>query len=558
MKEKSAVALRQIIFSFLIKKRAKIGKVDFFAYICQLITKQPVQGTHMSVIDQKRIAKNTLLLYVRMGLIMLISLYTSRVVLDALGEVDYGLYSAVGGVVVMFSFLSNTMSTACQRFFSFELGKENYEQLRRVFSQSLVIFFLIMLIVLLLSETAGLWFVNQKMKLAGREEAVQWVFQCAVVGFVFQIMRTPYMGMIIAREKMKVFAYISIFEAVGALVVAILLAHSASDRLKLYAMLMLSIQFVTTLFYVLYCRIFYRECKPTWQFQTGSFGHIFSFTGWEMIGSLAGVCKQYGVNVLINMFFGPVLNTPRGLAQKVYMTFVQLQTNFFMAVKPQLIKSYAVGEKKEMQKLLFQSTRLTYYLLLIVSVPLILETPMILDVWLKNVPELTVLFTRLILINALIDTFSNPLATAIQATGKNKWYQIGMGATLLAIIPVAYVGYKWLKWPVESVFIISIVFSFLAQFVRFYFVRKQVSVDTRLFLKEVVGVILVVTALCFLLPMLLQLVWSERTFWQSILVICFSILCTAVVVYVIGITRTERKHLIHFIVNKYKLIVCKQ
>lgn len=510
----------------------------------------------MSVVDQKRIARNTLLLYIRMGLVMLVGLYTSRVVLDVLGEVDNGIYNAIGGVVVMFSFLSTTMSTACQRFFSFELGKEDFNGLRAVFSQSLVIFLGLVLLVVVLGETAGLWFVENKMQMAGRDEAARWVYHCSVAGFIFLLMRTPYMGMIIAREKMKVFAYISVFEALGALAVAIALQHYGTDKLKLYALLMLCLQALTAMAYWLYCRVFYRECRFTLRWGGKPVGNLFRFTGWEMMGTLAGTCKTGGVSILINMFFGPILNTPRALAQKVYMTIAQLQTNFYMAVRPQIIKSYAVGAMDEMEKLLFQSTRLTYYLLLIIAVPLMVETPFILDLWLKDVPAHTVFFTRLLLVGGLIDSFGSPLGAAVQATGQNKRYQIGVGLTLLAILPCTYVAYKVLHLGVEWAFYFTIFFSFIAQLVRADCVRRQTGINMRRFAREVVAVVVVVTLLSFALPLCFRefafpaLTAHCPSLILTLLSIFISILWTAVLVYVIGITSSERRHLLDYLKEK--------
>lgn len=500
-----------------------------------------------TVVDQKRITRNTLMLYFRMGLMMLVGLYTSRVVLDALGETDYGIYSAVGGIVVMFSFLSNTMSTACQRFFSFELGRGDFEKLRMRFTQSLLVFAVIVAIVIILSEIGGTWYLEHKMQLSNRDKAAGIVFQCSVIGFAFQIMRTPYMGLIIAREKMKVFAYISFFEVFGTLAIALFLSHTEQDKLIVYAQLMLALQALTAFVFWLYCWIFYPECKLTKKV-SGSFHEMFTFVSWELVGSFAGVCKSYGVNLLLNPFFGPVVNAARGIAQKVYMTIVQLQTNFFMAVKPQIIKSYATGAVKEMVNLLCQSTRLTYFLLLFIALPIILETPFLLDLWLKDVPEQSVIFTRLLLINGLIDTFSNPLASAIQATGKNKWYQICMGSTLMAILPVAYIGMKFFHWQAVSVFWVSIILSLAAQCVRTYFVHKQVNLHLPTFLRKVVFVIIAVTLLACSVPIILQ--WamgSERGTFGSVMVMAISIISTAVVVYGIGLTKQERHKLREFI-----------
>lgn len=520
----------------------------------------------MSTVDQKRIAINTLLLYFRMGILMLIGFYTSRVVLHELGEEDFGIYNAVGGIIALMSFLGLTLTTACQRFFSIEIGKNDMAELRRVFSQCLVVFVMIIAAIVLLSETLGIHFLNEKVaddpaKYAGRAQATFLVFQFSVIAVIFQTIRIPHMGMIVAKENMKVFSYISIFEGVGQLAIAFVLkaAGSSTDLLILYAALMIGIQILTSLFYWIYCRLFYPECRLTLSFDWKKLGGVFRFTGWEMIGNFAGVCKSQGINVLIYGVYGPVMNAPRGLSQKIYQAIVQLQSNFFMAAKPQIIKSYAAGEIREMEKLLYQSTRLTFYLLLVVALPIMLETPFILNLWLEEVPDHTVIFTRLILINALIDTFSAPLASAIQATGKNKWYQICMGSTLLAILPVSWVGVKLLGWPVESIMVVSIVFSFLAQIVRTLFVRRQLDFDMKEFIKGVVGMVILISLISFAVPIALQFAMGyDRTVWQSLMVIAFSMLWCSAMVFVIGISRTERKHIIEFVTKIKDKYICRQ
>ncbi len=500
------------------------------------------------------------MLYIRMGVVMLVNLYASRVILAALGKVDFGIYGAVGSIVQMCSFLSATMSTACQRFYSFEIGRGDFDRLRRCFSQTIIVFIVIALTVVLLSESAGMWFLENKMKLAGRVYAAHYVFQLSIVSFIFQIMRVPYMGMVIAREKMKVFAYISVFEAFGSLAISLLLSHSHNDKLILYAWLMLVVQVMTSLAFYLYCRIFYAECRVSIKYDRTIFRQVFSFTGWEMIGSLAGVCKTYGVNLLLlNPFFGPVVNAARDVANRVYNTIVQLQSNFFMAVKPQLIKSYADGRTEDMIGLMCQSLRLTYYMLLIVALPILIETPAVLDIWLKEVPEYAVVFARLLIVNGMIDTFTNPLASAIQATGRNKWYQICMGSTLLAIVPVGYVGYKWLNWDVEIVFYVSIILSMVAQFERVYFVRKLVGLDVRMFVREVVSVILLVTSVCVTLPLLVKWLFEMSDgLLSAIIVMTVSMIWTALVVYFIGITGSERKYVNGFVKKYIGFVICRR
>lgn len=492
----------------------------------------------MSVIDQKRIAKNTLLLYIRMGLIMLISLYTSRVILDALGETDMGIYGTVGGIVMMFAFLSNTMSTACQRFFAYELGKDDFAGLKRVFSLCVTVFVAIAVLVVVLCETVGLVLLYKKIQTEGRFDAAMWVFQCAIVSFVFTILRTPYQGMIIIKEKMKVFTYISVVEAVGNLLIALLIAHTASDRLILYGILMLVINALVSLYYIFYCTHFYPECRFRFCWDTRQFKEIFSFAGWNMIGSLASVCKSQGLTILLNMFFGNALVAARAMAYKVYTTIQQFADNFFVAMKPQLLKSYAAGDKEGMFKLVYQSSKFSFFLLYALSLPLLLETPFILDIWLKDVPDNTVLFTRLVILNALVDVFANPLGASMMAYGKIRDYQICCGGIILFILPLSYLFLK-LSFPAATVFVISILVSVLAMLLRLGFVHKKLDFSLKKYTNLVLLPVLGVIILSSIIPLWVALQMSSGWLRFSVVSI-LSVILTILLIFFIGMTRTER------------------
>ena len=515
----------------------------------------------MAVIDQKRIAVNTLLLYARMGLVMIIGLYTTRVLLGAMGKVDYGLFGVVGSLVLLFSFLSNSMSTACQRFFSYELGRGDNIELRNRFTQCFLAFILIAVAVVFLFETVGLWYVRNIMECDGRDQAVALAYQFTVAGVVLQVLRTPYMGVMIAREKMSVYAAINLFESLATLCAALLLKVAGGDKLVFYSFLMAMIQAVSALLYYGYGRICCEECRLVRLNGKGNLYEVFRFTGWEMIGTLAGACKFQGVSLLLNPLFGNVAVAARTVSQKVYMSVVKLQDDYFKAVKPQIIKSYAADEMPGMMKLLFQSTRFSFYLMLAVSLPIIIETPLILNAWLKEeaVPDLSVAFTRLILVNGMIDVFSNPLASAIQATGNNKWYQICMGSTLAAILPVGYVGIRYLGWSEVSVFYVSIVLSFAAQCVRVHFVKKQVGLDVTVFVRKVVLVIIGTTAVSASLPVAVHLLFGEnRTEMQSLFVIAISVVWSIATAYGLGITRSERRSINGFISKMFNRVICRR
>lgn len=499
------------------------------------------------MVNQKQIAKNTILLYIRMGAMLLVNLYTSRIILDALGEIDMGIYNAVGGIVTMFSFLSGTMSVACQRFFADEISKNNYQELRNVFSLCVTVFIVIALLIVALSETAGLWFLYNKAQTAGRMDAAKWVFQLSILSFIFTIIRTPYLGIIIIKEKMKVFTYLSMIEVICNLGVAIVIGHYANDRLILYAMLMLFVNFFISLYYYLYCTRYYEECKYSFFWNKHKFLEIFGFAGWNMIGALSGICKSQGLNMLLNMFYGPVVNAARAMAYKVFNTVQLFADNFFTAVKPQILKTYSAGNTPDMLKLVMQSSKFSYYLLFIVSLPILLETQPILEVWLKKVPDYTALFTRLVIINALIEVLANPLAVSMQAYGKIRNYHLICGSFTLTILPISYIFLK-MHYPPETVFYVSIVICAIAIWIRAVFVKKAVGLSLKEYFVKSILPILAVTFISTPLPLYLEKT-CENGLIKFLLVGCVSVLMTSLSVIIVGMTQTERKHFFETILN---------
>lgn len=505
--------------------------------------------TRMTVIDQRRIAKNAMLLYVRMAVVMLVSLYTSRIVLDALGEVDFGIYNAVGGIVMMMAFINGAMASACNRFYAYELGREDYEGLHRTFNLCLFVFILIALLAVVLSETVGLWLLYRKIKVAGRMAAARWVFQCSIVSVVFVILRTPYMAMVTIREKMKVFAYVSVFEACGNLAVALMLLRTGSDKLILYSVLMMCVSIVVTLFYVAYCTIFYKECRYRFYFEKTQFAKLFSFAGWSMFGSASLVCQNQGVNILLNIFFGPVINAARGMAYKVFATLRQFVENFITAFYPQLLKSYSSGDVKGTLKLVNQTSRFAYYLMLIVALPFLFEMPFILDVWLKDVPEHTTLFARLALVNSLIIVLESPLNTVMQAHGDIRNYQIATGLITLSVLPVGYLLFK-LHFAPESIYYVTIILCLVALAVRVLYVRNAVGLSTGGYLSGVIAPVLKVSVASALVPLLLEISLPDGTM-RFFVVSAASVVMTAVSIYFLGMSGSERAGAVKVIKEKF-------
>ena len=504
----------------------------------------------MTAIDQKKIAANTLLLYVRMIVVMLVGLYTSRVIIEALGKTNFGIYDAVGGIVLMVSFISSTMSGACQRYYSYEMGRGNLEELKKVFSISLSVFLLLTLFIILLGETAGYWWLMHKMDVDGNYDAARWVFQFSILSFALLMLRVPYQGMVIAKEKMKVFAYLSLFEAFATLGIALLLSHTHDDknfRLILYAGLMSGIQLMTSLFYWFYCRLFYNECRFRFTLDREKFKEVFSYAGWNMIGSCADVCKIYGLSILLNMTFGPLVSAARAVSNKVYNTIVQLNVNFFTAVRPQMYKSYAEGEKQALEKLMCQSTRFSFFLLLLLALPFILETEFILPIWLRgrNVPEHAYILTKLMVLDGVLNCFTEPLATSVQATGNIRNYKIIIGGTSLLLLPLAYVGMTYAGMPPASAYVISVIITVITQVERVWMVKKLVGLDLKNYFRTVLLPIAVVAAISSALSVgahILLLRNYGDNWIGPVCSIAASMLITTITFYALGTTRTERKH----------------
>lgn len=505
----------------------------------------------MSVVNQRQIARNTLLLYIRMGLIMVISFYTSRMILALLGENDFGIYNAVGGVVVAFSFLNNVMASACNRYFAVELGRGDHAALKKVFNLNVTIFLGLGLIILLLAETLGLWFLRVKMVYPPeRATAVNWVYQLSILSFMLPMLTTPYRSIIIAREKMKVFAYCSVVEALLRLGIVFLLMSASFDRLVFYAFLMMVVNLGVSAFYVLYCRHCYEECRYSFYWDRPLFREIIGYTGWNVVGSLSGVARSQGVNLLLNLFFGPGVNAARGVAYQVYVNINQFVQNFVTAFHPQITKAHAAGEHQAMIKLVFQSSKFSYFLLFILVLPVYLEMPMILDIWLKDVPQHTLVFSRLLLITALIDALGYPVATSIQATGQIKWYQLFVGGSLLVSLPLAYLMLKVWHLPAESVFMVNIATSVLAQVLRVVFMNRQQDMALGDYARQVLLPIITVTALSCVPPV--AVVTYMESSWSRLLLslaVCFSVvpLC----ICLLGLNRNERTAIVQYVKAKF-------
>ena len=497
----------------------------------------------------KRIAKNTLMLYFRQILIMIVSLYTVRVVLNTLGAEDYGIYNVVAGVVTMFSFLSSSMATASQRYFSFALGQNDSESLKKYFSMSFTIYCLIALVVLILAETVGLWFVTQKLVIpCERQKAAFWIYQASIFSMICTILTAPFMASIIAHEDMNIYAYVSIIEVVLKLGIVFLLPLFAIDKLIFYGSLMASVVFINTAIYRTICVKKYVECKFSFFWEKSLFKELVSYTGWNMFGSAVGVFKNQIVNIILNQFFNPVVNAARGIAAQVNSAVNSFAQNFSTAVRPQIIKSYASGEKEKMLQLMFRSCKATFLLMFVFALPLILEMPYVLKLWLKNVPEYAVLFTILALIDALVDTISYPLMATAQATGKIKLYQAVVGGVLLLNAPIAFVVLK-LGAPAFSVFIVSISVTSLAFIVRLCILKKLINFSFWNFIWKVFIPIICCAGLAFIIPYFVRNM-LDSSFIRLCVTVIVSVICVTLSGYFVALSKNERQWIVGIIKSK--------
>lgn len=490
--------------------------------------------------NNTRIAKNTLLLYFRMLFMMIVSLYTSRVVLNALGVEDFGIYNIAGGIITMFSFLNSAMSSSTQRYITFELGKEDHRQLHKVFRTSVNIHLLIALFILILGETVGLWFLYEKMIIPpARMYAAFWVYQFSVINMMVMIISVPYNATIIAHEKMSAFAYISILDVVLKLVIVYLLTIVTFDRLIFYAALLLSISILDRLIYGIYCKRHFKEARVKLMFNKRIFKEMANIAGWSLFGNIAGVFYTQGLNVLLNMFFGPIVNAARAIAVTIQGVVTGFVSNFQMALNPQITKSYATGDLSRMHSLIFASSKYSFFLLLLIVLPIMIETQTILAVWLKNVPAHTVWFVRIILCILLIDALSNPLMISSQAVGQVKVYQSVVGGLLLLILPIAYIALKLGGNP-EMVFIVHLIISMVALICRIMIVGRMVSFSLVQYAHKVLLPTISVFTLASCMSISIYYTMTNQSLLKTVIVIILSIVMTAISILFVGLNTSER------------------
>lgn len=497
----------------------------------------------------KKIVKNTITLYFRQFLVLTVALYTYRVVLANLGVTDFGIYNVVGGVVAMFSLLSNSMATATNRFLSYDLGQGNFIQLRKTFNLSIVAYLFISFFLIILAETVGAWFVSNKLVIPeARMNTAFVVYQFAIVSFIFTICSIPCTAMIIAHENMSVYAYVSIFDVILKLIIAFLIKYSSVDKLALYGFLMTVSTFAASLYYWCYCYVKYKESHLLLFWDKKKFFQLFSFAGWNLFGATSSLVKGQGINILLNMFFGPVVNAARAIAMQVNNSVCTFAQNFFTAVQPQIIKNYANGENEKMLLLMYRSGKMTFCLMLLVVIPLFFEMPTILDLWLKEVPENTVIFSRLVLIESLIESMSYPIGTALNATGRIKIYQIVVGSIQIMNLPFGFIA-LYCGAQAYAVMILSIVISIGAFVARLFILKGNMSFSISSYFKSVILFSFIMSVIASVIPCIEIYMISHGA---GRLVLTFFSSCMIIILFFWfkGLNKQEREILLSTIKQK--------
>ena len=498
------------------------------------------------------ITKNTLFLYIRMLFTLSTSLFTSRVILDSLGVEDYGIYNVVGGFVLMFNVFCAGLSTTTQRFLSYDLGKGDETELNETFSACVHIFLVMSLLIVLLAEIGGIWFLENKLVIpSNRMTAAKYVFQFSLCTLVFSLISVPYNALIIVHEKMKAFAYISVLEVAAKLIIAYLIYLCPVDKLIVYAILLAIIQLFIRIVYTKYCQRNFNESHISWHFNIKKIKQIYSFAGWAMFGGLASIGFTQGLNILLNIFFGPTVNSARAIAVQIQNAINSFVLNFQTAINPRIIKAYAEEQKPYMFQLVFASSKFSFILFYALSLPILLETHQNLTLWLKSVPDNTETFIRIIILTSMVDAMANPFMRTADATGKIKTYQLTIGTLLLSIVPVSYLLLKC-GMPPYSVFIAHLGITIVAFMARLYIVKTLVNYSIKSYIKLVVIKVCIVTSLSTIIPFICLKLMEENV-CRLIITTTSSLIMVGITTYIFALTQSEKT-----IINQKLKRICLQ
>lgn len=504
--------------------------------------------------NNKRIAKNTIMLYMRMFIMMAVGLFTSRIILDALGASDYGIYNVVGGLVTMFSVLTGAMSVATSRFLTFALGVGDRDQLHRTFVTAVNIHLLISLAMIVIAEVAGIWFLNNKLNIpVERMWAANVVLQFSIATFVINLINVPYSSSIISHEKMSIYAYFSLYDVFVKLAIVYALYVTSSDRLVIYAFLLCLANLTTQIIYWIYCKRKFEECRYSFCIDKVLLKKMFGFIGWAFWGNAAVVAKDQGMTLLLNIFCGTIVNAAQGVANQVNATVTRFVSNFMTAVNPQITKQYASGDYGSMNRLIIRSTKFSAFLMLLLIIPIIVNIDDLLGIWLVEVPIHTSSFVSLILFYSFVDCFTSGLITGILANGKIKKYEIALTITYVANILSAYLALKNGMQP-EALYVLLIVFKLIVLATQLWLGKDMFALPLGTYLRSMLKYVFPVLVLGIVL---IYVPWHviDATILRMVLSVCIVELLLISAILVMGLERTERAFLyskIQQITNKIK------
>lgn len=492
--------------------------------------------------DNKRIAKNTVALFIRTAAIMVITLYTARVILQALGVTDFGIINVVGGFVAMFGIINSMLSSSVSRYLTMALGRGDKEEMSRVFCSSVNVIYIICVLLFVVLEAFGIWFINTKLNIPSeRLTAANWVFQFSVLTFIIDIIAMPYNALIIAHERMKAFAYIGIYEALGKLGISFLVMVAPIDRLIFYALLLCLLAVSVRLIYTFYCNRNFPESHYHVLIDKPLIKEMFFFSGWNFFGITSSMLADQGVNMILNIFFGPAVNAARGIAMQVSQGVGSFCGSFTSALNPQLYKSYAAGERDYYLLLCDRSARFSFYLYYLIALPVIFTVPLLLQIWLGTVPEHTVNFVRLVLVISLLTVLSNPLTTLLLATGKVKRYQLWCGGFRFVVLPICYI-LLWTGLAPEIVFIVTIFTEIVCISIRLIFLKLQINFPVMMFINKTILRVFAIAVLSSVLPFIVNYLVNGK--WTNFFAVCIvCLLSTICIVYTLGVNRAEREFL---------------
>lgn len=499
--------------------------------------------------NNKRIAKNTLLLYVRMFITMSVSLYTSRIVLEKLGVIDYGINNVVAGMVTMFTFLNSTLASGTQRFITFALGENNMIKLKQTFSTTFIIHLILSLLIGIAILIGGLYFLNNELSIPiERMGAAYWVFYCSIIIVILNITQVPYMSSIIAHEDMGIYAYVSIFDAIAKLGVAFALSIAEVDKLKIYAILMAMVQLCNILFYRIYCIRKYSECHVEWIFNKPLAKQILTFSGWNIFGCTAVLLNNQGFNMLLNIFYGPVLNAARGISNQVNSIAMQFVSSFQAAVNPQIVKYYAGNEVEKMNQLIYQNARISGLLVLYIIIPLMVELPFLLNLWLGRYPEETIFLTRIVLIQTLITSMNRSIVMGIHATGKMKIVNLLAGTILLLSLPICYLLFTY-SISLKFVMYFTLMPWIIETLIELCLMKRYVGISVIKFYTQSYLIVIFIGILMFI-PLLIITSQMEEGWLRFIINMFLSAMLGAIFIYKLGLTPSMRIMIKEKVLNK--------